>query len=265
MANRHYSETVYLKIADNYDETRWQQKNGRFIDAIQKELLYKILLECDIQNGNKVLDVGAGTGRFVLEFAENGYYTHGIDISEKMLQKAKNKGDQLSNLYLEKGDAKHLPFPCNYFDFVTSYRTMIHIPDYEKAIEEIYRVLKPGGYTLLEFNNKYSLSGLGKLLRQLRKIFGMHLEIDPHVSSSFELHNLFSNVGFEIKKIYHQFFMSELVYRYSPKQTLKLLKYIDRILCSSVLGYFTTRYIVLARKSFALKDCELANNRDEGW
>lgn len=244
---RHYSETLYSEITDEYDETRWHGK-GQFIDLLQKELLYKVLENCGIKNANRILDVGAGTGRFVIPFAKKGYDTYGIDISENMLQIAKNKAGDLPNLHLEKANAKNIPFPDNYFDFITSYRVLIHIPDYEIVVKEMYRILKPDGYVLVEFNNKYSLSGIGKLLRQLRKMLGVPEETDTQLVSRSELFDSFSDMGFEIEKIYHQFFISEVLYRYLPKQTLKLVKMVDVVLSNSILGNVATRSIVLARK-----------------
>ena len=244
---RDYSETLYSEIADWYDETRWEGK-GEFIDLLQKELLYSVLEKCSIKKGDKILDIGAGTGRFVIPFAKKGYDAYGIDISEEMLQRAKNKAGDLPNLHLEKANAKNMPFSDNYFEFVTAYRVLVHIPDYEDAVKEIYRVLKPGGFALVEFNNKYSLSGLGKLLRQLRKMFGVAEETDAKIVSRYRLSKSFLNAGFEIEKIYHQFFISEVLYRYLPKQTLELLKRVDVILSNSIFGSIATRFIVLAKK-----------------
>ena len=244
---KHYSETLYSEIADKYDETRWQGK-GEFIDLLQKDLLYKILEKCGAQKGDKILDVGAGTGRFVIPFSKKGYDTYGIDISEEMLQRAKNKAGNLPNLHLKTANASSIAFQDNYFDFITSYRVLVHIPDYEDVVKEIYRVLKPGGYTIIEFNNKYSLSGIGKLVRRLRKVLGIPEETDAQIVSRSTLFKSFYNAGFKIEKIYRQFFISEVLYRFLPRQMLELVKSVDEVLSNSILGSIATRFIVLAKK-----------------
>lgn len=244
---KHYSETLYSEIAEDYDETRWEG-NGEFIDLLQKELLYRILNKCGVEKNDKILDVGVGTGRLILPFVEKGFDTYGIDISEKMLEIIWNKIGFLSNLHLEKANAKNLPFQDNFFDFVTSYRVVIHIPDYENVIKEVFRVLKPNGYAIIEFNNKYSLSGLGRLLRHLRRIVGMPEETNTQIVSRSVLIKSFSEAGFEIEKIYPQFFISEIMYKLLPSQTLKFLGKADLFLCNSFLGRFATRFIVLSRK-----------------
>lgn len=244
----HYSETLYSKIAHDYDKTRWEGK-GKYIDLLQKELVYDILNKCGAKKDDKILDVGVGTGRLVIPFVEMGFDTYGIDISEQMLEIVKNKIGYLPNLHLDKANAKNIPFQDNFFDFVTSYRVIIHIPDYEKVIEEIHRVLKPNGYAIIEFNNKYSLSGMGQLFRRLRKIFGVPEETDTQIVSRSMLIESFSEAGFEIEKIYPQFIISEILYKLLPMQTLLFFRKIDLFLCNSFLGKFATRFIVLSRKS----------------
>lgn len=245
---KHYSETLYSEIAQDYDKTRWEG-NGKFIDLIQKELLFNILKKCGAKKINKILDVGAGTGRFVIPFAKMGFDTYGIDISQKMLDVIINKTEHFQNIHLYNANAKNIPFQDNYFDFVTSYRVIIHIPDYEKVIQEVYRVLKPNGYAIIEFNNKYSISGFGKILRGFRRIFGIPEETDTQIVSQSILIQSFNDIGFEVEKIYPQFFISELLFKFLPTSTLMILRKVDSLLCNSFLGKFSTRFIVLSRKS----------------
>lgn len=244
---KHYSETLYSEIAHDYDKTRWEGK-GQFIDHMQKELLFDILNKCGTKKSTKILDIGAGTGRFVIPFSKMGFDTYGIDISQKMLDVIINKTEKIQNLHLYNANAKNIPFQDNFFDFVTSYRVIIHIPDYEKVIQEVYRVLKPNGYAIIEFNNKYSISSFGKLLRSFRRIFGFPEETDTQIVSQSMLIQSFNDIGFEVEKIYPQFFISEVLFKISPNSILVALKKVDLFICNSFLGKFSTRFIVLSRK-----------------
>jgi len=92
----------------------------------------------------RVLDVACGTGDMVLELAKRGYEVTGVDISEEMLAIAKVKGERLK-VKVEKADAEHLPFPNDSFDAVTcafGVRNFVHL---EQGLNEMLRVLKPGG------------------------------------------------------------------------------------------------------------------------
>ena len=94
----------------------------------------------------KVLEVGCGCGTDLLQFARAGAKVYGVDLSpysiELVKQRLKLHGLQAE---VEEGDAEKLPFSSERFDLVYSWGVLHHTPATSKAIEEIYRVLKPGG------------------------------------------------------------------------------------------------------------------------
>lgn len=96
-----------------------------------------------------VLDVACGTGDLSIELLKRGYSVTGIDLSEEMLEIAKQKtataNSQFSILNFQLGNAESLPFLDASFDAVTcafGIRNFVHL---EKGLEEMTRVLKPGG------------------------------------------------------------------------------------------------------------------------
>ena len=102
-----------------------------------------------IQEGERVLDVCTGTGELAVLLARKvgprGAVT-GADFCEEMLNRARKKNDHhYSNLSYILSNAKKLPFPDNTFDAVTVAFGMRNIPDTIPALQEIKRVLKPGG------------------------------------------------------------------------------------------------------------------------
>jgi demethylmenaquinone methyltransferase/2-methoxy-6-polyprenyl-1,4-benzoquinol methylase len=102
-----------------------------------------------IQEGDRVLDVCTGTGELAFLLARKvgsrGTVT-GVDFCEEMINRARKKtGHHYSNLSYILSDAKKLPFPDNTFDAVTVAFGMRNIPDTIPALQEIKRVLKPGG------------------------------------------------------------------------------------------------------------------------
>ncbi|MCD6270656.1 methyltransferase domain-containing protein, partial [bacterium] len=101
--------------------------------------------------GNKILDIGCGTGELTIRLSslldENGEII-GTDISSEMIKIAnykKNKYCKNKNLKFIVGEANKLPFPNNYFHFVFCLNSFHHYPNQRQALEEIYRVLKPNG------------------------------------------------------------------------------------------------------------------------
>ncbi|GAB2928950.1 demethylmenaquinone methyltransferase [Micromonospora polyrhachis] len=92
--------------------------------------------------GERVLDVGAGTGVSTEELAQSGAYAVGADLSQGMLRTGKQTRPAVPLL---AGDALRLPFPDETFDAVTISFALRNIPDPEAALREMARVTRPGG------------------------------------------------------------------------------------------------------------------------
>jgi len=93
------------------------------------------------------LDIGCGDGHNTRLLAAKQAKMTGIDISKNFLRLAQEMeaSEPLGITYIE-GDATSLCFANETFDFVASFSTFMNIPNYEKAIEEAFRVIKPGGF-----------------------------------------------------------------------------------------------------------------------
>ena len=101
--------------------------------------------------GGRILEVGVGTGISLPDYARHNRLI-GIDISEPMLRKAKQRVRQhsLSNVdVLSVMDVSHLAFPDNSFDVVVAQYVITAVPDPEAALDEFARVVKPGGEIVL--------------------------------------------------------------------------------------------------------------------
>ncbi len=107
-----------------------------------------------IHKGETVLDIGCGGGVDTLIAAmligPEGTAV-GIDTTPEMLERAKKnlKAAALKNARFEEASAEDLPFPDESFDVVTSNGAFNLIPDKAKALEEVFRVLKPQGRLMI--------------------------------------------------------------------------------------------------------------------
>ncbi|MEI6292526.1 MAG: methyltransferase domain-containing protein [Methanomicrobiales archaeon] len=121
-------------IGTDAEKTAWKQELARNIPA----------------SPQKVLDAGCGTGVICLLFAEMGHQVTGVDLSESMIAKAREKGNA-QNLSIElcKGDAEHLPFNDGSFDVVVNRHLLWTLPHPKVALKEWRRVLKSGGLVLI--------------------------------------------------------------------------------------------------------------------
>lgn len=94
--------------------------------------------------GKKVLEVCTGTGLIAKEVADVTEYMYALDYSAKMIEQAK-KGRYSEKLEFVTGDAMNLPFSEESFDLVIISNSLHILPEPEKALGEIRRVLKPEG------------------------------------------------------------------------------------------------------------------------
>src|SRR5262249_54066969 len=114
--------------------------------------------------GARALDLATGTGDIAFALAERGARVVGLDVTLRMLELAQIKstravpsGGRSSPeslaLHLVQADMVALPFSCASFDIVTTGYGLRNVPDLNAAIDEIGRVLAPGGQLLsLDFN-----------------------------------------------------------------------------------------------------------------
>lgn len=117
--------------------------------GLGKKFRRQILDSISIKETDVVLDIGCGTGVFLLMLKEKypALNVIGVDPDEKSLKIAERRLSKYSNVKLIKAFAESIPIEDNSVDIVVSTLTFHHLPDEikEKAIFEIYRVLKQGG------------------------------------------------------------------------------------------------------------------------
>jgi len=135
----------------NRSACRYDSSPGHGIHSEEEEKAWKNLLTQAIGAEKlNVLDVGCGTGILSLLLSEMGHIVTGIDISEGMLQKAKEKANALNlSINFRIGDAENLPFEDEIFDVVINRHLLWTLPDPEGAIFEWRRVLKPEGKVII--------------------------------------------------------------------------------------------------------------------
>ncbi|MFX0202472.1 MAG: class I SAM-dependent methyltransferase [Candidatus Hodarchaeota archaeon] len=115
------------------------------------------ILNLPALNSKSVLEIGCGIGLDALEYAKNGAHVTAIDLSPICLEMA-NKYFAYNNLSatIEIGNAQRLRYADNSFDVVVARQILMFTPDTQRAVDEIFRVLKPGGQVLALLHNRYS-------------------------------------------------------------------------------------------------------------
>lgn len=113
-------------------------------DSLQREGIARL----EIDTGDRVLDIGCGTGETVSHLLSETASVHGLDLSGDQLETAAEKGD-LEDAAFVRGDATTLPYADESFDRVVSIGSILYWAEPDEALEEAYRVTKPGGEILV--------------------------------------------------------------------------------------------------------------------
>lgn len=237
----------------------WQGRDYDFWS--EREALVSLLNV--IKNGKKdiLLDAGAGFGRNASLYA--GIFKKAIllDPSVKEIGEARVLLKEYSNLEYQIGTIEELPFPKDCFDCILCVRVLHHLENPESAISEFERILRPGGFLILEVANKINFKA--KILALLKGNFvefGSNKPLDKRSPQSkmlstitFVNHNpefikeFLSENGFKIQEV-----LSVSNFR-SPFSHIKALSavflFLDKILYRPLARvWFGPSIIFLAKK-----------------
>jgi ubiquinone/menaquinone biosynthesis C-methylase UbiE len=135
------AQTAYNAASDHFDDEPlmfWARIGARTVERLA------------LPAGATVLDVGCGTGASAIPAARTVGPTGrvvGIDLAERLLDRARNKAGQESlwNIEFRQGDMEDLGYPDGSFDAVVSVFTVFFVTDMTKQVAELWRMVKPGG------------------------------------------------------------------------------------------------------------------------
>lgn len=138
-----------IRIMFNTISEKYDFMNNIMSFGTHYYIKYKSIQNLNIKYNDNIIDLCCGTGdlaRIIKKFYPKTHIT-GIDFSENMIKIAKNKTLKDKIQYFQ-GDVTNLPHPDNTFNIATMGFGLRNIQNAEKAIEEVYRILKPEGYFL---------------------------------------------------------------------------------------------------------------------
>lgn len=105
----------------------------------------------------RVLEIGPGLGTDHAQFARAGARMYAVDLTERHLLLTRQRfAHEGLETRLTRGDAEHLPFADASFDAVYSFGVLHHTPDTAAAVNEVRRVLRPGGLAIISLYHRHS-------------------------------------------------------------------------------------------------------------
>jgi len=207
------SDAIYTPLADGY---------GYDIDANWPARLKYELVRAHAEAEGRVLDVGCANGLHLVRLAALCRELVGVDINDRMLELATRAIAErgIRNVRIAKQSATRLDFPLATFDLVYSFSTLLLVPDTDRALAEIARVLRPGGIAILDITGRYNLSRLywGHYYRRYGH-FGIRSFTLAHIRQRLE------DLGLELLEQHASGFCDQ--WKYLPG--LNLLRPLERV------------------------------------
>jgi len=202
-------ESFYDKVAENYSD-----HEDRVCDRIVEHF---ILDNIPKSKTLKILDAGGGIGRFSEPLLKKGHQVVLTELSNEMLNKAKNKLKSYPNIKFIKNSVTDMSeLADDSFDVVLMINAILdYCGDYNKAMQETYRILKKGGFFIATVNNKFIYCKSHELWEGDYELFKKNIKSGDryivwgrqekgHISHEFtlnELKNALNKNRFQIKKM----------------------------------------------------------------
>jgi SAM-dependent methyltransferase len=160
------------------------------------------LKHVQVEKNFTILDVGCGGGRTIQKLAARAPegMVYGVDYADGSVAASQAKNAQLieaGRVEVKQASVSQLPFPADKFDLVTAVETQYYWPDLVKDMQEILRVLKPGG-KLIVIAESYKRGAYNWLQRPVMKFLkSSNLDVDDH-------RRLFSAAGYTEIEIFEE-------------------------------------------------------------
>jgi SAM-dependent methyltransferase len=229
-------EKHYDAISEDYDEINQGTYSyfRRFTDALRL---------AQLANSNRFLDLCARTGKGTAHFYEKGKVKSAVcmEVSRKMgkICKQRLKAIGLKDFEWIQLTEYSLPFPDGEFDVALSLETVEHFPHPQKLVNELGRVIHPGGILILSTPNV-----LWEPIHFIAAILGIHHSKGPHRFVRLKrLVKMAENAGFQVKRV-----ETNVLIPGGPHWLVEAGEWLEARLKHSVMHYIGLRRMLICRK-----------------
>ena len=188
----------------DYKKIFWEDADREYEDQADRMAIRKLLPK----RMEKFADIGGGYGRLANEYLKRAHKVIIFDYSKSELKQAKEiYGDKIET---KSGDIYKLPFKENELDGLMMIRVTHHLKHMDKAMAELYRVLKPGGVAVIEVANKRTLPKIARFILGNSKVNPFDKKVANYKEISKDgfynyhpkyVEEIFDKTGFKTEKV----------------------------------------------------------------
>ncbi len=227
----------------------------------------KIVLEMlDAERGRgRVLDIGCAAGAEFTPLLARGFQIVGLDYSPEMLRLAEQRFGASHGVHLCRADAEALPFQDASFEHVVCLGVFEYLATYDRCLEEIQRVLRPGGLAIISLPTSISLNRFSNKLfnltviplgRALKRLMGKRTSGKPlgqrwNRCIPWKLPAVLRKHGLNPENSAYSGFLLFPLGQFWPVAEFRLFSWMERFSKSRILGWTLSQYLVSARKTEA--------------
>lgn len=154
-------------VARPADEADFYRRFREHRDRVHWHL--PLMMPFAAARGERVLEIGTGNGADAVRFAQHGAHYTGVDLTQTALDATRRHFEVLGlRGTFQRENAEALSLPDGSFDRVYSYGVLHHTPNTQAAIDEVWRVLRPGGEAIVMLYHRHSFNYVVRIMTYMR-------------------------------------------------------------------------------------------------
>jgi len=237
-------------------ETLYESSNPtrRWLHCTRRDWIVGKLRECARERSGRAIEIGFGAGVYLPALAEAFTEVVASDLDQAHLDHARSIAAQHPNIELIRDDILDSRLPAQYFTLVLMSEVIEHIPDTERVLGGIHRLLEPGGILLLSTPQRWSLMEMAAkiaflpgVVQVVRRIYGEAVFDMEHINlmTARKTERQLSNAGFRIRERHKSGMYIPLVAEFAGESGRKFEEWVEgRIRGHALDSILWTQYYV---------------------
>ncbi len=240
-------------------ETLYSSANPtrRWLHCMRRDWIISAMQRYQAAEARQALEIGPGSGVYLPELARLYQQVYASDIEMAYLENACQRLKHISNLNIRTDDITDSQLPAGSFDFILCTEVIEHIEDSQRALAQMWRLLRPGGVLLLSTPQRYSpleqtakIAFLPGMIQLVRMIYNEPVMETGHINllTEVELRQQIDAAGFTVAESHKSGFYIPLVAEFLGKSGLKLEQLLEQKINGGRMDWLLwTQYFVLTK------------------